>query len=761
MLKFVRNYAIIIVLIFNCYTLHCSIIPQLPNTDAVITCFPDTTGYKVVTVGPSDRDFSDLQQAINSADLGTIIKLDAGAVFTGSYILPKKESGDGWIILMSSRMDLLSEDETRIDPDAATGHKQFVLQADAMPKIITINLSGVPCFRTQAEAHHYRFVGLEITADQAVTNSYGLVNLGDASSAQSSMSQVPHHFVIDRCYIHGHTAGEIMKYGVALNCANAAIIDSHISDFHSIGFDAQAIAGVNGPGPFKIINNYLEASGENIMFGGGAAGIPGLVPSDIEIRQNHLFKPLTWRVGDPSYAGKHWTIKNLFELKTGMRVLFDGNILENSWADLPIGQSGYAILLTIRTENGGSPQAEVSDITISNNIIRRVGAGITLSGLDDGGKGIRSKRVMVYNNLFEDINGSAFGDLNINGPNDGTFLKIGEPVDVIVDHNTILQTGPITWAIKPMSGFVYTNNISFARAQSAGYQGIYGPGFQHGNKTIANFFPDITDDNKRFSKNILIGGDESKYTNYNNISKNYFPSANADVGFININNGQNDYHNYGLSTESIYKSESTDGKNIGVDFSIMDSAINYNRGCLENQIINVISIVVAQDSVVLAEGGNINLTVEVNPANATNKKISWKSSNSAISKVDATGFVTAIKEGMTEIIATSEDGNFADTCFVTVMISNSVFDESSRKFITITPNPASEFITISFPFINPTVNRRVEETVDVKIFNTLGECVMTVETRHAVSLQRIDISHLPRGMYYICIGNRTQMFVKM
>jgi hypothetical protein len=83
-----------------------------------------------------------------------------------------------------------------------------------------------------------------------------------------------------------------------------------------------------------------------------------------------------------------------------------------------------------------------------------------------------------------------------------------------------------------------------------------------------------------------------------------------------------------------------------------------------------------------------------------------------------------------------------------------------RLELAIHPNPATEYIEIAVD-INPTVNRRVDEGSEIKIFNTLGECVMTVETRHAVSLQRIDISHLPRGVYYLRIGSRTQMFVKM
>ncbi|HOY06155.1 MAG TPA: hypothetical protein PLO67_12180 [Saprospiraceae bacterium] len=569
-----------------------------PNTSQVITCFPDTAGYTVITVGPVGRDYSSLQQAIDAAQPGTVLLLDAGATFNGGFILPEK-TGDGWIILMSSRMDLLPDDETRIQPAAPTGNTSYPAQADAMPRIVTNNSSGIPCFRTQAGAHHYRFVGLEITADLAVENSYGLVNLGDGSAAQNTLEEVPHHFVIDRCYIHGHTEATIMKYGIRLDCANAAVIDCHISDFHSVGFDAQAISGINGPGPFKILNNYLEASGENILFGGAAPAIAGLVPSDIEIRQNHFYKPWSWRVGDPSYAGKHWTVKNLLEFKTGTRVWVDGNILENSWADLPIGQSGYAILLTIRTENGNAPQADVSDVRISNNIIRHAGAGISISGRD-GGQGIRSKRILISNNLFDDIDGPAYGDQNIAGPNDGTFLHIGEPENVVVDHNTVFQSGPITWAYKVMNGFVFTNNLCSSPVSAGGYQGIYGPGVAQGNATLAHYFPDITDANQRFHKNVLIGGNSAKYTNYNTLSQNYYPANVAAVGFQDVAGGASDFHGYALAATSSFYQATADGKDIGVEVDSLDAAFNAGRGC-------------SAVSAVVEESGKSGILVYPNP----------------------------------------------------------------------------------------------------------------------------------------------------
>ena len=43
------------------------------------------------------------------------------------------------------------------------------------------------------------------------------------------------------------------RRGIALNSGATAVIDSHLADFKEVGADSQAIAGWNGPGPFKIV----------------------------------------------------------------------------------------------------------------------------------------------------------------------------------------------------------------------------------------------------------------------------------------------------------------------------------------------------------------------------------------------------------------------------------------------------------------------------------------------------------------------------
>ena len=87
------------------------------------------------------------------------------------------------------------------------------------------------------------------------------------SGAATALSEVPHDIVVDRCYVHGTATADLQR-GIVLNGARQAVVDSWVSDVHSADIDSQAILGWAGPGPFKIVNNYLEASGENVMFGG-------------------------------------------------------------------------------------------------------------------------------------------------------------------------------------------------------------------------------------------------------------------------------------------------------------------------------------------------------------------------------------------------------------------------------------------------------------------------------------------------------------
>jgi beta-glucanase (GH16 family) len=69
-----------------------------------------------------------------------------------------------------------------------------------------------------------------------------------------------------------------------------------------------------------------------------------------------------------------------------------------------------------------------------------------------------------------------------------------------------------------------------------------------------------------------------------------------------------------------------------------------------------------------AEGQKTTLLATVAPSNATNKKLTWSSSDPSVATVSGTGVVTALKNGTTTITVTTEDGNMVDTSTVVVDI---------------------------------------------------------------------------------------------
>lgn len=466
---------------------------------------------------------AELQPALDGAVGGDTIILRAGVTFTGSFVLPAK-SGTSWITIESSAMSNLP-DGRRVRPSDSIH----------MPKLIAHK--AVPALYTAAGAHHYRIRGVEFGTVAGVFN-YDVVRLGKGT--ETSVTQLPYQIELDRVYIHGdsHVGG---KRGIALNSRSTTVKNSYISDFKSTSLDTQAICGWNGPGPFLIANNYLEAAGENVMFGGGLPTITNLVPSDITIRGNHFFKPLTWRRASPTFAGTAWVVKNLLEFKNARRVLIEGNVLENNWLH---AQNGYAILLTPRTEGGRAPWVVVEDITFTKNILRHTGAGFNICG-QDGTYGGATRRVLIKNNVFEDIH-SSWG-------NWGDFALVANDSQYITfDHNTIFHKRIIVFfSGAPTTGFVYKNNVSTHGL------GLAGNGKGSGIPALDAFAPGYI-----VQKNVMAGGSSRLYP-----ATNFFPASLNDI-LVTILSG-------GFLQAAAAPNPpilGTDGKNVGADLSAVATA---------------------------------------------------------------------------------------------------------------------------------------------------------------------------------------------
>src|SRR5882724_5801853 len=488
-------------------------LPELPRV-FLDTTYVAPTG-PVIPV-PAGADF---QAALNAASPGTTLVLQAGATYTGNFTLPANP-GPGWIYIVSSALSSLPEG-TRVTP----------AQASLMPKLVSPNNN--PVLSAGGGAQFYRLAGIEMTTN----GGFGLNN--DQYSLVAFAAG--HDITVDRSYVHGGPT-QYVRQGIQLNNARTAVIDSYLGEFHIGDGDSQGIIGWNGPGPFKIVNNYIEGAAENILFGGADPSVANLVPSDIEIRRNWLRKPLSWYPGDPSYTGIHWTVKNLFELKNAQRVLIDGNILENCWVDrnAAFGQQGATgFVLTTRNQGGGCPWCVVQDVTITNNIVQNLGQGSVFAGMEGAG----ARRVLARNNFFN-INAQFWGPGGFSGGANGRIYQVGGISDVTIDHNTAFQDGAVMWD-DSVTTLAFTNNLS----PIGGAAGT-GSGFQGG------VLPTTT------LNNIFIGGSAGSFP-----PGNFFPATTNGVQFVNYAGG--DYH---LAATSPYKNAGTDGKDIGADVDALNAA---------------------------------------------------------------------------------------------------------------------------------------------------------------------------------------------
>ena len=107
---------------------------------------------------------------------------------------------------------------------------------------------------------------------------------------------------------------------------------------------------------------------------------------------------------------------------------------------------------------------------------------------------------------------------------------------------------------------------------------------------------------------------------------------------------------------------------------------------VRQEIIHVIGVWLNKESLALETGESDTLTATVHPENATDKSVTWSSSDSSVASVDNNGKVTAVKEGQATITVTTNDGGFTATCQVTVNqkiihVTNVSLDKDSLTLI--------------------------------------------------------------------------------
>lgn len=413
---------------------------------------------------------TDLAAAIENAKCGDTLLLTAGTSFDVHELPSKKCDDQHYITVRTDTPDSkLPPEGARISPAwggvaSLPGRPPFAQPPGGPAKLLATLVVRRPSGASVGD--HIRFIGIEWTTP------------ADADTGRIVTAEHGDHVIFDRNWIHP-AEGKEVAHGVGLlDGANfVGVINSYINGMYCISragkcTDATGVGGGKGDEQIhtlKIYNNFIESAGENILFGGSAAT---KVPTDIEIRRNHLFRPMLWKEGEPGYApgasGMPYIVKNNFELKSAIRVLFEANLLENTWGGF--SQTGFSILLTPRNQSGQCPVCRVNDVTIRFNRVRNVTGVLQIANagarIGDAAHGGQNGAFAADGGRYSihDIFADELHDKDYKGG--GSFMIVVSwqpPVhDIQVDHVTAFVTGGLLSILNPgakLANFTLTNSV--------------------------------------------------------------------------------------------------------------------------------------------------------------------------------------------------------------------------------------------------------------------------------------------------------------
>jgi hypothetical protein len=503
--------------------------------------------------------------------------------------------------------------------------RQFQLSLTSGGSPITLTTIGVgPLQMSDARApNNWKFDGLEViqAPSHLVYGGMFIFGLGN----EASILGMVNHVEVSRTWIHEDATQESdfigYQRGIMDNAAYGNYHDNYIAG--ATNGEAQGIAGWGSPGPTLITNNFIEATGENTLYG-GQQNSSGISNANKLFLGNYYYKPPAWRTNrfsgvpsgacwydayDSHHAGGQWytntssgqvyrcnssgvwattgasppatntLIKLMAEHKNGRAFQYIGNVFSYSW---PQAQSGQ--VFNMGQQQGSGPGMANDTILFTNNksthtnLFGNFGESCFLTAALPCLTPLLPHDLNFSNNtaILEQI---ACGVPSVGGTADCgshmfTFQPTGyPPINVTWNHNTVvtIPDGLATafpWDASA-SFFSPTSPLKFDHwsytNSIVGYDFEVDPGNPCG-PAISGAFTNTT-----FDRIAYPNAGCTAYTSVGatNTFTNWSPqSGNAGVGFVDLANG--DLHlsptsHYSAACSSGCAFVSSDGTDIGAD----------------------------------------------------------------------------------------------------------------------------------------------------------------------------------------------------
>ena len=161
--------------------------------------------------------------------------------------------------------------------------------------------------------------------------------------------------------------------------------------------------------------------------------------------------------------------------------------------------------------------------------------------------------------------------------------------------------------------------------------------------------------------------------------------------------------------------------------------------------VNVTGVTLNKTSATLEVGKTLTLTATVKPSDATNKKVTWTSSDTSVATV-SNGKVTAKKSGTTTITVTTEDGSYKATCVITVKEKPASYamtlkihkdlegKVSQLEVVSVTKNGSAFNDFVGITYNGKGCKKASKMTIDGKAYNGTKEATILLSNGETVKV---------------------------